>query len=341
MKKYLHYIFIGALLLVSAGLIYMMSLASKEPVTTEVSPTPSIDAEILSQEDIVEDTEMHLALGISTYVSPLDASSVDEGKLQDGNVLVDTALAVLVLNGDDRIVYAYLDDIENDIWFDASGTIGNSRDIAEWPSRKDSDDDYVLACNDFEEGLKGMNHDEVMTYIASLNAEDYPLLELSEYSTAIDNAFNNLYPVSSLQYVGVDTLTRYELSDADEENNGQIDVLSTLAVVSFAESENITAAILDEVETSVDISNSGKVLNSRFDTRSKKEKSLNGSPEGGISVPAYYAQELASLEKMLVGKKADEIAALSEEEAFNDYHIIVNDMLALIQRAADNMIAWY
>lgn len=289
-----------------------------------------------------ENENMHLGFGVYTYVSPIDAFGIDEGKLQDGQLLVNTAHATLIINNDSRIVYAYLDEVENSILFNEEGKIITSKDVEEWPSLKESDEAFNSEMAFIESSIIGMSQTEVENYIEGLNQEDFASIDLNSCLISINNAFSNTKGLSSVQNVGVSTVTRYTLTDASEETNGDIDVITTFALVTTGESDSITGVVFDEVETNAQIDINGKVLTSRFDTRTKVEKCIDGQIEEISSIPAYYLEDINALEEKMMGLSLEEAYNLSEDSEFlQSLKIVTDDLFYAFLKASENMIPWY
>lgn len=285
---------------------------------------------------------MKVGFGLSTYVSPKDAMGIDEGKLQDGELLVDTSVAILILNGEDRIVYAYLDDIESSIWFNEEGSIGTNKDISQWPSLKESDDEYYTSISDYESKIIGMNKSEFEKYSLELSDEAFPTLQINDIGSAINSAFANMTTVDSIQNIGFGNITRYQLEDASEEKNGNIKVMSSLAVVSTSEAGKLTAVIMDEVETNAEFDINGKVLTSRFDTRSKLEKGLDGQIDAIAEVPKSYVEALKKIESQFLNQPLEKLTEIeTSEEGFVGIEVAYNDIINALLKAANSLIAWY
>lgn len=325
-------IFATALILVVISLFYINSLNNNKENNNVPSNTDMT-------ETIEPEHTMQIGFGISTYVSPFDAKSVEEGKLQDGELLVNSSFAVVLLNNDNRIVYSYIDRIENRIWFSEEGKIGTKKGDAEWLSLREYDDEYLTEVLTLQEAIKGKNQDEVAKYFDSVNPGDYPNIELDNCHNSIESAFLNTKGITSVRGVGVGTVTRYELADASEESNGSIKVISNFGIVTASENDEVTSLISDQVEIDAEIDNKGKVLTSRFDTRSKLEKS---NDENDKTVLSDYAIKLEKFEESLLNKKVDEVIELIQDDLYiSEFDILVDDLIYALYKAANSMENWY
>lgn len=293
-------------------------------------------------ENVTADGKMKIGFGISTYVSPFDATSIEEGRLQDGIVFIDSSYAALVVDGSLHIAYAYIDDIESSAWFNHEGLIGTDKDIKIWPSKKESDQTFYQEMTAFEQAIIGMNQDDFNRFIDSLSQEEYPSLQYNEIKNAVNNAFIKLEAVSSVKSVGTGTITRFELDDASEENTGTIKVISSFVLIASSESEKITHAFLDEVETVAEFDRYGKVITNRFDTRSKVEKSLDGKIEEISDIPEYYIKDLQTIINYLNDKTLEEVANFNNVVVLLDeLQVFYEDLLEAFIKAYDNLSPWY
>lgn len=233
----------------------------------------------------------------ATYTKAGFGMTTSASANEDGSYQINTTMATVALDKDGKIAYVDLDVAQQ-----------NTNNADELRTKEEKKEDYgMLKASGIgkelyeqvaflEESMIGLTADEVA---ALDNSEGTDLaagctITIDAYKAAVAKAFENMTDVEA-EKIGAGEMISVDAED------GEVD--TTVASVALDADGKVVWAYLDVAQTSND-----------SDVRSKKEKKEDYGMLKASAIGKEIYEQLAFFEETLIGKTADEVAALENGE---------------------------
>lgn len=274
-----------------------------------------------------EEPTLNLGLGIYTSVSATDAT---EDKAGQGQATF-TAAAVLV-DGEGKIVKAFIDCADNKVGYTAEGTaVANDSFVTKYEAGTDYNmvayggavKEWYEQADTFCALIVGKTADEVKALVAenSKGTEDVLnagcTIYVAEFALAVEKAINN---AAASTATASDTLklgitTTQTTADATEDKAGSNKVETTLFAAAVNADGKITAAVSDCVEVTFGFELDGKsTFDSAAEILTKKEKGEGYGMKAYAGAAKEWYEQAAAFDAACIGKTAGEVAGLMAED---------------------------
>ncbi|HHY11157.1 MAG TPA: hypothetical protein GX529_00850 [Firmicutes bacterium] len=292
-----------------------------------------------------EPTIAKMGLGHITGI----AKSKDRTEGQDGNVVpptaqVDTVIAVVAFDKDGKVVKATIDNAQTQVKFDKDLQVVS--DLAEKGKTKvELGDEYGMKknskigkewfeqINEFENWMIGKTVDEIKSLKVKERDPGHPAvpdvpeltslvtITVQDYIAAVEEAYKNAVEVpEGAIKIGLGTEISIAKSRGYSMNDGketlpQAQVDTTIAAGVFDKDGKVLHAIIDVAQTQVAYDKDGKVASDKTaQARSKKELGDEYDMVRASKIKKEWHEQIAELEKWMVGKTVAEIKALKVKE---------------------------
>ena len=317
-----------ALLLALCMVFALCACGSSEPAAEDAAPA----------EDAGAEGTYTLGLGV---VSNFDSSAA-------GNAQIDTTFAAIVTDADGKIVSCRLDVAQNKMNVaDGLVTTGN-----EYPTKMEKGTDYGMApvssigaewdaqAQAFEEFVVGKTVDEVVALETQESnghqvAVDETLfagctMDIVDFKAAVEKAGSDAWAVTFTTAdaftLGVAAIT----DDADStaptaDADGVVKMYTEFGAAVVGADGTILAALNDAIQPNITVDPAGEIVATEY----KGTKRELGADYGMAPVSAIGVEwdaQSAAFSQFVVGKTADEVAALETQES-NGHNVAVDETL--------------
>ncbi len=311
--------------------------ATEAPAEDAATEAPAEDAEAPA-EDAGAEATYTLGMGV---VSNFDSSAA-------GNAQIDTTFAAIVTDADGKIVSCRLDVAQNKMNVaDGLVTTGN-----EYPTKMEKGTDYGMApvssigaewdaqAKAFEEFVVGKTVDEVVALETQESnghqvAVDETLfagctMDIVDFKAAVEKAGSDAWAVTFTTAdaftLGVAAIT----DDADStaptaDADGVVKMYTEFGAAVVGADGTILAALNDAIQPNITVDPAGEIVATEY----KGTKRELGADYGMAPVSAIGAEwdaQSAAFSQFVVGKTADEVAALETQES-NGHNVTVDETL--------------
>ncbi len=320
-------------------LFAMMMLAGCTSTSTPAT-TPENSTET---NETVTNVTYKAGLGVSASLTGTDATE------DDGYVKVMASLASVVLDQDGRFVYAQLDALEQNGYFNSDGEfiVDSSTPVL---SKDELGSDYGMSdisgiskewfeqADAFEEFLIGKTLEEAMA--VELNETGAPTssdlvssvsISVSDFLVAVDKAVNNAVEVNEASAYKTAISLYVTGSNASQETEGKVEISITSALVGLTEDEVIVFSLIDTAQNYGYYSNTG-VYNTEtsvvMPTKKEKGEEYGMAEYSGIS--KEWDQQVIAFEEYTVGKTVGEVvSSMGEDTKTTDADLISSTTISI------------
>lgn len=313
--------------------------ATEAPAEDAATEAPAEDAAEAPAEDAGTEATYTLGMGV---VSNFDSSAA-------GNAQIDTTFAAIVTDADGKIVSCRLDVAQNKMNVaDGLVTTGN-----EYPTKMEKGTDYGMApvssigaewdaqAKAFEEFVVGKTVDEVVALETVLNESGHNVavdetlfagctMDIVDFKAAVEKAGSDAWAVTFTTAdaftLGVAAIT----DDADStaptaDADGVVKMYTEFGAAVVGADGTILAALNDAIQPNITVDPAGEIVATEY----KGTKRELGADYGMAPVSAIGAEwdaQSAAFSQFVVGKTADEVAALETQES-NGHNVAVDETL--------------
>ena len=269
-----------------------------------------------------------LGLGMTTTLGDIEDAS-EEG---DGTFQINTTIAVLVIDGEGKVVSAKLDVAQQGGAMDTTGALTTEPITLTKVERGDGygmrgvseaigiGKELFEQLEAFEAWMVGKTKDEIVnteTYKKDEEHTDVPTdedlaagvtISIGDYLVAIGKAFDNAVETTGpVAKMGLGTTISPSIDE------GSVQINTTVAAVAFDEDGKVVAAKLDVAQQSVAWDENGVVTSvpDELGLRTKVEKGDDYGMRGlseSLGIGKELFEQLEGFEDWMLGKTADEIA---------------------------------
>lgn len=229
--------------------------------------------------------------GMGVVVSATEAAAEEE---TDGQSQINTTVALVVFDAEDKIVSAEIDVAQQTSKWDATGAVTTSA-ADELRTKAEKEYDYNMLTyggavaewfeqvNAFETWMVGKTFDEVVNMEFTTNSHNYTdtpadedlkascTMSMTAFLDAIKEAHDNAVEVTGLAKAGLGSDVTATVSAADEETEGSAQVNSSWAAIAVDEAGNIVWSVIDTAQQTTKWDATGAVT-ANADLRTKYEK---------------------------------------------------------------------
>lgn len=267
-----------------------------------------------------------IGIGQASYVIASNATDAAYGQME-----VHTVIATVVVDQDGIIEETYFDESENSILFTSRGKIVTNGRVQEWPTKKEADNEYLTLMSDFEQSLVGLTLDECFAKMAKLPLNE---ADIQMHQSALQSAFDKKERVDNMDCFTLGIVNRHLFDEAYAESNGEAGINTTYALLCLDDQGKTVSVKLDEIYNVAAFDETGTVLTSRFDTRSKVEKKEDYGLLPFSKLHVEYYLQIASLEEALIGKTTEEIEEYFKSDTLLTHcSINTSDLLHALRKA--------
>ena len=313
--------------------------APAEDAAEAPTEAPAEEATEAPAEDAGTEATYTLGMGV---VSNFDSS-------ETGNAQIDTTFAAIVTDADGKIVSCRLDVAQNKMNVaDGLVTTGN-----EYPTKMEKGTDYGMApvssigaewdaqAKAFEEFVVGKTVDEVAALETVLNESGHNVavdetlfagctMDIVDFKAAVEKAGSDEWAVTFTTAdpftVGVAAIT----DDADStaptaDADGVVKMYTEFGAAVVGADGTILAALNDAIQPNITVDPAGEIVATEY----KGTKRELGADYGMAPVSAIGVEwdaQSAAFSQFVVGKTADEVAALETQES-NGHNVAVDETL--------------
>ncbi len=313
--------------------------APAEDAAEAPTEAPAEEATEAPAEDAGTEATYTLGMGV---VSNFDSSAA-------GNAQIDTTFAAIVTDADGKIVSCRLDVAQNKMNVaDGLVTTGN-----EYPTKMEKGTDYGMApvssigaewdaqAKAFEEFVVGKTVDEVVALETVLNESGHNVavdetlfagctMDIVDFKAAVEKAGSDEWAVTFTTAdaftLGVAAIT----DDADStaptaDADGVVKMYTEFGAAVVGADGTILAALNDAIQPNITVDPAGEIVATEY----KGTKRELGADYGMAPVSAIGAEwdaQSAAFSQFVVGKTADEVAALETQES-NGHNVTVDETL--------------
>ncbi|MBQ6896387.1 MAG: hypothetical protein IJN69_04185 [Oscillospiraceae bacterium] len=307
-----------------------------------------------------------VGMGIVVSETPADATAD-----KDGSAQINTTVALVTFDAEDKIVSASIDVAQQTTKWDATGTVTGEPDLrtklekgpdygmkAEWGSQIGEWFEQIAA---FETWMVGKTFDEVVNMEFTTNAHDYAdtpadedlkagcTISMTAFLDAIKEAHENAVEVTGVAKVGLGSDVTATVASATADKEGSAQINSTWAGLALDEAGNIVHAVIDTAQQTTKFGVDG-VVTANADLRTKYEKGpdYGMKAEWGSQIGEWFEQ-IDALTAWMTGKTVDAVVNMEFTTNAHDYAdtpadedlkagctISMTSFLAAIQQAADS-----
>ena len=303
-----------------------------------------------SSESESESTEVVAAnkVGLGIVVSASEASAEGEGDdAVAGKSQINTTVALVVFDAEDKIVSAEIDVAQQTSNWDATGAVTTSA-ADELRTKAEKQFDYNMAkfepnavgewfeqVDAFEAWMVGKTFDEVVGMEFTTNAHDYPdtpadedlkascTISMTAFLDAIKEAHTNAVEVEGLATVGLGSDVTATVAGAEGEGDDAVDgkaqVNSTWAAIGLDEAGNIVWSAIDTAQQSTGWDATGAVTaNADLRTKYEKQFDYNMSKFEPNAVGEWFEQ-IDAFTAWMNGKTVDAVVGMEFTTNAHDY----------------------
>ncbi|NLJ24649.1 MAG: hypothetical protein GX354_04350 [Firmicutes bacterium] len=302
---------------------------------------------------LAAEAPVKLGLGHITSIAKSQDLSVDgKGNVVPPMAQVDSAIAAVAFDAKGRVVKVTLDSAQSKINFNKDFSVASDL-AAAGLTKVELGDNYGMRkassigkewneqIASLEEWMVGKTVPEIMALkvkerdAAHLAVPDVPELTSSvtitvqDYLAAVEKAWENAVPVAT---GGVKLGLGHEVSIASSKP-AAAQVNTTLAATLFDKNGKVVGVFIDTIQTKVPFDTKTAKVTADRDEKIKSKKEL-GDAYGmvkGSAIKKEWHEQIAALEKWMIGKTAKEIQALKVREK-DANHIAVPDVPELTSR---------
>ena len=312
--------------------------ATEAPAEDAATEAPAEDAAEAPAEDAGTEATYTLGMGV---VSNFDSSAA-------GNAQIDTTFAAIVTDADGKIVSCRLDVAQNKM----NVAVGLVTTGNEYPTKMEKGTDYGMApvssigaewdaqAKAFEEFVVGKTVDEVVALETQESnghqvAVDETLfagctMDIVDFKAAVEKAGSDAWAVTFTTAdaftLGVAAIT----DDADStaptaDADGVVKMYTEFGAAVVGADGTILAALNDAIQPNITVDPAGEIVATEY----KGTKRELGADYGMAPVSAIGAEwdaQSAAFSQFVVGKTADEVAALETQES-NGHNVAVDETL--------------
>ncbi len=298
--------------------------------------------------------KLNLGLGIVAYIDNINNA---EGTKNGQGEAASTAAAVL-LDKDGKIVKCTIDSLDFNLGFNSKGECVA---INEFKTKHDMGADYNMVAyggakkewfeqvDAFEKVVTGKTIDEVKALIATEGKGNDDVVNagctiiIADFVSAIEKAVKNAKASEAVKddALNIGITATQTATDAKDKVVGTNEVEVTVCAIASKDGKAVAAAT-DSFQSKLTFDSKGiATVTGKTAVSTKIELGDNyGMVEYGGAKSEWY-QQAAEFDKLLIGKNADEIGALSTNEGKGNEDVInagctvyVSDMVKAAQKAA-------
>lgn len=270
-----------------------------------------------------------LSLGLGVYTT---ASATDASENSDGEGRAITTVAAVLVDGDGKIVHAFVDRADNKVFYTIDGKAVATDDFKTnyeqgdaYDMKGTSEKAWYAQADAFCELIKGKNVNE----INALDAEEVTnagcTISTTEFVYAIEKAVSNATASSATadDTLKIGVFTSQSISDATEDRVGSSQLETTVFAAATDAGGKITAASSDCLQVNFTFDTVGA---SAFDstkilpTKREQGDDYNMVEYGGAG-KEWYAQA-AAFDALCVGKRVSEIGTLAGADNYGNGDLI-------------------
>ncbi len=346
MKKFL------TVLLVLSLLIFTLIGCSSGPGKTIV------DA---GEDEISEKNESDsVKLGLGTITSIAKSKDADnDGSLAAGQV--DTVIVAATFNEDDQIVNVTIDTAQTKVDFDEDLKILNDKN-AEIKTKVELGDAYGMGkvssigkewfeqIEELEKWMVGKTVDQIKSLstddgIADLTSSVTMVVE--DYILGLEKAHKNSIEINAGDKLGlghnvsIAKSKDYSIESDGDETLPLAQVDTVIAATAFDKDGKVVGTIIDTAQTVINFDAEGKVTtdkNSEFKTKTELKDAYGMGKVSSIG--KEWFEQIAELEKWMLGKTIDQIKSLATDDGIADLTssvtMVVEDYISAVEEAFTN-----
>jgi len=295
-----------------------------------------------SSEDTTE-TAATYKVGMGVVVGATEAAA-DAAEETDGQSQINTTVALVVFDAEDKVVSAEIDVAQQTTKWDATGAVTTSA-ADELRTKTEKGFDYNMAkfepnavgewfeqVDAFEAWMVGKTYDEVVGMEFTTNIHDYPdtpadedlkascTISMTAFLEAIKEAHETAVEVTGLATAGLGSdVTATVAAAEDEETEGSAQVNSSWAAVALDEAGNIVWAKIDTAQQSTKWDVTGAVT-ANADLRTKYEKGYDyNMAKFEPNAVGEWFEQIDALTAWMTGKTVDAVVNMELGTNIHDY----------------------
>jgi predicted small lipoprotein YifL len=356
MKKVLSIFLVAAI-----GLVLLAGCGPKEP---EVPPEPVITK---------------IGLGQKTTISKSTEMTVKDDQLVPPVAQVDTVFAAVAFDKDGKVVKVQIDTAQTKVTYDSKLQVTSDLSAA-GKTKKELADEYGMKkvseigkewyeqIEELEKWMVGKTVEEIksmktkerdeshkavpdvpeLTSLVTISVEDYLAVVEEAYEKAVEVP-EGVKKLGLGHVISIAKSVGYSVIEG-KETLPQAEVDLTMAAAGFDESGKVMCANIDVSQAKVKYDKDGKLLSDiAAEVKTKKELGEEYGMKTLSQIGKEWYEQIAELEKWMVGKTVEEIKGLKVKERDESHKavpdvpeltslvtITVEDYLAVIAKAYDN-----
>ncbi len=267
-------------------------------------------------------------VGMGAVVSP---SLSDATADKQGQVQMNTTMAVVVLDAEGKVVSVSFDVAQQALKVNADGTTSDASAV-DTRTKIEKEGDYGMAgvsaigkelfeqVNAMEDWMVGKTVDEVMGMELGENSAAHantPVGDLSasctitvtDYLAAFKEAVDTAVEVEGLAKAGIGQNISVSGKDATADAKGQVQVDTNMVGVALDAEGKILWAKIDVAQNKAAFDATG-VIDTNVDVRTKVEKEFDYGMSGISEIGKEYFEQVKALGEWMVGKTVAEVTAM-------------------------------
>lgn len=325
------------------SLVLVLSLVALMLVGCGNNAKPNDDEE--DPGNVVAGGAVKLGLGVINGIGSSKDYAAAEGDKKEVLPLgqVNTTMAAVAIDADGKVVDVIIDVQQTKVNFDAELKVTN-RD-AELKSKKELKDGYgmkdasTIGKEWFEQaaelekwmvgktlaeikGLKVKERDASHTHVPDVpELTSLVTITVQDYLAAVEKAFANAVDVEGAVKLGLGNEAAigkskdYAAAEGDKKEVlpvAQVD--TTIAATAFDADGKVVGTVIDTAQMKVNFDAEGKVTNRDAELKTKKEIKDGYGMKAASTIDKEWFEQIAELEKWMVGKTVSEITGLKVKE---------------------------
>ncbi|MBE6887250.1 MAG: hypothetical protein E7484_02375 [Ruminococcaceae bacterium] len=293
-----------------------------------------------SSEETTETATYKVGMGVVVGATETAADAEAE---TDGQSQINTTVALVVFDSEDKVVSAEIDVAQQTTKWDATGAVTTSA-ADELRTKTEKGDDYNMAkysdaiaewyaqVDAFEAWMVGKTYDEVAGMALGENSHGYTdtpadedlkagcTISMSAFLEAIKEAHETAVEVEGLATAGLGSDVTATVSGAeDEETEGSAQVNSSWAAVALDEAGNIVWAKIDTAQQSTKWDVTGAVT-ANADLRTKYDKGYDyNMAKFEPNAVGEWFEQIDALTAWMTGKTVDAVVNMELGTNIHDY----------------------
>ena len=352
-------------------IISMMAGCKKEPPPPQDVTPPDNNGGTVGDTSSKDGGIAKIGLGSITSIDDSKDAEGDEGPVAQ----VDTVIAAVAFDGNDRVVKVTIDSAQTKVDFDNKGKLTTDKK-GEFKTKVELGNDYNMKrasdigkewfeqIAELEKWMVGKTVNEIKSMKVKerdpnhTHVPDEPELTstvtitVQDYIAAVEKAHRNAVLVGTgVETLGLGNEISIGSSTSAEGDKGpfaQVD--TTMAATAFDKDGKVVRTVIDTVQTGVEFDNKGKLTtDKKGEFKTKVELGNDYNMKRASDIGKEWFEQIAELEKWMVGKTANEIKSMKvkerdpnhthvpdEPELTSTVTITVQDYIAAVEKAHRN-----